>query len=343
MPSSDPFNVSSGFKWLLGIAALMVILGALKQAEAIVIPIMLSLFIAIICAPPLAWMTSHRVPSWLAILLLVFGLVVFGSILVLFVGSAIDTFTLRLPTYQARLQDEAVKLVPYFERLGLPVTREQMLNHFNPASLMRLAGNALTNLGSLLTNLLLIVFIVIFLLLEATLLKDKLHRALPSAERSLEQADSFVRQVNTYLVIKTSISIATGCLISLWLWMLGVDFAALWGLIAALMNFIPNVGSILAAIPAVLLAVVQLGVTDAVLVALGYIAVNVLMGTVLEPRFMGSGLGLSPLVVFLSLIVWGWLFGPAGMFLSIPLTMIAKIALEQNPSTRWIAIMLGNS
>jgi predicted PurR-regulated permease PerM len=287
-------------------------------------------------------MTSHRVPPWLAIVLLVAGLVVFGSVLMLFVGSAIDTFTARLPTYQARLQDETVKLVPYFERFGLPVTRDQMLNHFNPAALMRLAGNALTNLGSLLTNLLLIIFIVIFLLLEATLLKDKLHKALPNAENSLDQAGSFMRQVNTYLVIKTTISLFTGLLVGIWLWILGVDFAPLWGLIAALMNFIPNVGSILAAVPAVLLAVVQLGVPDAVLVAAGYIAVNLLMGNVLEPRFMGNGLGLSPLVVFLSLMIWGWLFGPAGMFLSIPLTMIAKIALEQNPSTRWVAIMLGN-
>ncbi|MDY6890807.1 MAG: AI-2E family transporter [Pseudomonadota bacterium] len=342
MSSSELLRASSGFKWLLGIAALMVILGALKQAEAIVIPILLAVFVAIICAPPLAWMTSHRVPPWLAIVLLVAGLVVFGSVLMLFVGSAIDTFTARLPTYQARLQDETVKLVPYFERFGLPVTRDQMLNHFNPAALMRLAGNALTNLGSLLTNLLLIIFIVIFLLLEATLLKDKLHKALPNAENSLDQAGSFMRQVNTYLVIKTTISLFTGLLVGIWLWILGVDFAPLWGLIAALMNFIPNVGSILAAVPAVLLAVVQLGVPDAVLVAAGYIAVNLLMGNVLEPRFMGNGLGLSPLVVFLSLMIWGWLFGPAGMFLSIPLTMIAKIALEQNPSTRWVAIMLGN-
>jgi predicted PurR-regulated permease PerM len=148
--------------------------------------------------------------------------------------------------------------------------------------------------------------------------------------------------VNKYLVIKTTVSLATGCLVTFWLWILGVDFAPLWGLVAALMNFIPNVGSILAAVPAVLLSIVQLGLPDAALVALGYIAINLLMGNVLEPRYMGSGLGLSPLVVFLSLMVWGWMFGPAGMFLSIPLTMIAKIALEQNPSTRWVAIMLGN-
>jgi len=342
MSESNPVTFSAGFKWLLGLAALMVILGALKIAEAVVVPMLLAIFIAIICAPPLAWMTSHRVPPWLAIMLLVFVLMIFSWVLVLFVGSAIDTFTLRLPTYQTRLQDEAVKLLPFLERLGLPVTQEQFLTHFNPGSVMRLAGNALTNLGALLTNLMLIVFVVIFLLLEATLLGDKLHKALPNAEHSLSQAGEFVRKVNKYLVIKTTVSLATGCLVTFWLWILGVDFAPLWGLVAALMNFIPNVGSIIAAVPAVLLSIVQLGLPDAALVALGYIAINLLMGNVLEPRYMGSGLGLSPLVVFLSLMVWGWMFGPAGMFLSIPLTMIAKIALEQNPSTRWVAIMLGN-
>jgi len=342
MSDSNGTVFSPGFKWLLGLAALMIIMGGLKIAEAIVVPMLLAMFIAIISAPPLAWMTSHRVPSWLAILILVFVLMIFSWVLVLFVGSAIDTFTLRLPTYQARLQDEAVKLLPFLERLGLPVTRDQLLNHFNPGSVMRLAGNALTNLGGLLTDLMLIVFVVIFLLLEATLLSDKLHKALPNAEHSMEQAGDFVRKVNKYLVIKTTVSLATGFLITIWLWILGVDFAPLWGLVAALMNFIPNVGSIIAAIPAVLLSIVQLGLPDAALVAAGYIAVNVLMGNVLEPRYMGTGLGLSPLVVFLSLMIWGWMFGPAGMFLSIPLTMIAKIALEQNPSTRWIAIMLGN-
>lgn len=342
MSDNNPVALSPGFKWLIGLASLMVILGALKIAEAVVVPMLLAVFIAIICAPPLAWMTSHRVPSWLAVMILVLGLMIFSWILVLFVGSAIDTFTLRLPTYQARLQEEAVKLLPFFERLGLPVTRDQFLNHFNPGSLMRMAGNALTNLGGLLTDLMLIVFVVIFLLLEATLLGDKLRKALPNADTSMQQAGDFVRKVNKYLVIKTTVSLLTGFLITTWLWILGVDFAPLWGLVAALMNFIPNVGSIIAAVPAVLLSVVQLGLPDAALVAAGYIAVNLLMGTVLEPRYMGTGLGLSPLVVFLSLIIWGWMFGPAGMFLSIPLTMIAKIALEQNPSTRWVAIMLGN-
>ena len=121
---------------------------------------------------------------------------------------------------------------------------------------------------------------------------------------------------------------------------LGVDFAILWGLVAFLLNYVPIIGSIIAAIPAILLALIQLGVAPALLTCLGYVVVNVIFGSILEPRFMGRGLGLSTLVVFLSLVFWGWILGPVGMILSVPLTMIVKIALESSDDTHWIAVML---
>jgi AI-2 transport protein TqsA len=120
-----------------------------------------------------------------------------------------------------------------------------------------------------------------------------------------------------------------------------VDYAVLWALIAFLLNFVPTIGSILAAFPAVLLALVQIDVQAALLVAIGYLVVNTLIGSILEPKIMGYGLGLSTLVVFVSLVFWGWVLGPVGMFLSVPLTMSLKIALDANPQTRPIAIMLG--
>lgn len=341
MPSS--FDIKTpGLAWLLGLAAVIVILAGLKAAETIVIPIMLALFIGIICTPPLHFLTRNKVPAILAILIIVTFLVIFGGLLGVVATSAIDSFITRLPDYQQRLETEMIGLLPALEKLGIPVSSKQLLTYFNPSQVMDLVASALTNLGSLLTNLFLIIFIVIFLLLEEAAFSQKLRQALPSAEKSLRKASEFVAQVNKYLVIKSTISFATGVLVALWVWFLGLDFPLLWGLIAMLMNFIPNVGSILAAIPAVLLALVQLGFPEAGMVAAGYLAVNMVMGNLIEPRFMGKGLGLSPLVVFLSLILWGWLFGAAGMFLSIPLTMIAKIALEQSPSTQWLAVMLGN-
>lgn len=335
-------QTTQGLKWLIGIASLTVILAGLKAAETIVIPILLALFVAIISTPFIRSITRRGVPPFAAVILVLVVLIVFGSVLVMIVSQSIDLFLQRMPHYQARLQLVITELLPYLERWEIPVNRETVMTHLNPAQVMGLVGTALSGIGSVLTNLFLVVFIVIFLLLEEATFSGKLKAALPNAERSLSNASGFMRQVNQYLMIKTTISFITGVLVTLWLWYLDVDFPVLWGLVAMLMNYIPNVGSLIAAIPAVLLSLVQLGLGDAALVAAGYVAINVVMGNLVEPRFMGRGLGLSPLVVFLSLMLWGWLFGPVGMFLSIPLTMIAKIALEQNDETRWLGILLGN-
>lgn len=335
-------SVSSGLIWLIGLAAVVVILAGLKAAETIVIPVLLAFFIGIICMPPLHYMTRNRVPPVLAIIIIMLFLLVFGSVLGMIISSTVDTFLLRLPDYQHRLEVEMVSLLPFLEQAGIPLTREQLLEHLNPSQAMDWVGKALSNLSSLLTNLFLILFIVVFLLLEEATFGQKLRQAIPDVDESLGKASNFVEQVNKYLVMKTIISVVTGVLLGFWCWVLGLDFPLLWGLIAVLMNYIPNVGSILAAIPPILLAIVQLGVPDALLVTAGYLVVNVTIGNIIEPRVMGRGLGLSPLVVFLSLVLWGWLLGAVGMFLSIPLTMIVKIALEQYPSTRWLGVMLGD-
>jgi predicted PurR-regulated permease PerM len=143
------------------------------------------------------------------------------------------------------------------------------------------------------------------------------------------------------MVIKTLISLATGVLIGIWLFILGVDFPILWGFLAFLLNYVPNVGSTIAAIPAVLLAFIQLGLGRAVMATAGYMAVNFILDNVIETRLMGQRLGLSTLVVFLSLIFWGSLLGPVGMVLCIPLTMTLKFACENNRDTRWIAVLIG--
>ena len=144
------------------------------------------------------------------------------------------------------------------------------------------------------------------------------------------------------MTIKTLTSALTGVTIAVGLLIEGVDFAVLWGFFAFLLNFIPNVGSFIAAVPAVLVAALQRGYGAALVTAGLYLAVNVVVGSILEPRWMGNQLGVSPLVVFLSLVFWGWVFGPVGMFLSVPLTISVQIMLASNPGTRWVAVLLGN-
>jgi predicted PurR-regulated permease PerM len=149
-----------------------------------------------------------------------------------------------------------------------------------------------------------------------------------------------MKSVNHYLVIKAVMSLITGLVIAVYLTVLGVDFAIVWGALAFFMNFVPYIGSIIAAVPAVILSLIDAGPVVSLAVAGGFVVVNLIVGNVLEPRYMGRGLGLSTLVVFLSLIFWGWVFGPVGMFLSTPLTMIVKIALENDPKSRWISVLL---
>jgi len=141
--------------------------------------------------------------------------------------------------------------------------------------------------------------------------------------------------------LKTWISLATGAVIATWLTLLGVEYPLLWGLLAFLLNYVPNIGSIIAAVPAIMMAFIQLGIGSALATAAGYLVVNIAVGSIIEPRVMGRGMGLSTLVVFLSLLFWGWALGPVGMVLSVPLTMILKIALESRDDTRWFAVLLG--
>ena len=181
---------------------------------------------------------------------------------------------------------------------------------------------------------------VIFLLIEATALPNK-WAVIGKNAPATAGFGKFLDSVNAYMAIKGWVSLATGAIITIWLAVLGVDYPLLWGLLAFLFNFVPNIGSIIAAIPAVLLALVQFGPGTAIGAGVGYLAVNVVMGNVIEPRFMGKGVGLSTLVVFISLVFWGWVLGPVGMLLSVPLTMVVKLALEARQDTYWIAVLLG--
>uniref|UniRef100_A6VXX2 AI-2E family transporter n=1 Tax=Marinomonas sp. (strain MWYL1) TaxID=400668 RepID=A6VXX2_MARMS len=329
-----------GIHWLVGFAAFVIIIAALKEASQIVVPFMLSVFIAIICAPAMASLRRRNVPTWLSILLVVLVILVGISSIAVLVGASLDNFSNELPTYKKRFGEEMSSLIQMINRLGLHVSYDQVKGYIDPSALMQMVANALRGLGSALTNLVLVVMIVIFILFEAVELPKKLSLAFSDASKSMDKFDSFIKSVNRYLVIKTLLSMLTGVLITFFMWVLGVDFPILWGVCAFLLNFVPNIGSIIAAVPAVLLAFVQLGSLSAGLVAGVFLVVNLIVGNVIEPRYMGRGLGLSTLVVFLSLLLWGWVFGPVGMLLSIPLTIIMKLAFEANPKMHWLAVMI---
>ena len=326
---------------LITFAALVVIIAGMKASASIIVPFLFAVFIAIICAPPLNWMTRRRVPGVLAVLIILCVILLIGFLLMLVVGTSIQSFTNALPGYQANLQQQFNVFINWLSGLGIDVSTTGIREAFNPSSAIKMVNVLLNSLGGLFTNTFLILFTVLFILLEASSFPVKLRAISGQGGINFDYVDHFLASVQHYIGLKTITSLATGALVAILLSVLGVDFPLLWGLIAFLLNYIPNIGSIIAAVPAVLLALVQFGVSTALGTALGYLVINVLIGSIIEPRVMGRGMGLSALVVFLSLIFWGWVFGPMGMILSVPLTMLAKLALENGETTRWVAVLLG--
>jgi len=328
-------------RFLVACAAFVVVVAGMKAAASIVVPFLLAIFITILCAPPVFWMQRHKLPDWVSVLIMMLVVAGIGVALLALIGSQSDDFARALPGYQARFKTELVKFVGWLQHMGVDAPRQTVLEHLNPAAAMSLAGNLISGLSGVLANAFLILLTVVFMLFEAAAFGEKIRRGSLHGENSIARLHSVVDSINRYISIKTTISLVTGIVIWGWLALLGVDFAMLWGLLAFLLNFVPNIGSIIAAVPAVLLAWLQLGTGHALGAAAGYLVVNVVAGNILEPRYMGRGLGLSTLVVFLSLVFWGWVLGTVGMLLSVPLTMALKIALEANQGTRWFAALLG--
>ncbi len=326
---------------VLTAAACIVIIAGMKASTVVLVPFLLSAFIAIIGAPPMFWLQRRRVPAVLAVFIVVLITLGFVVLVGTLVGQSITDFTKDMPLYQGKIKAQTAVVLAWLAGLGIDTRSLALTEVFDPGAAMKLAATVLNGLGSVLTNGFLILMTVVFILLEAASFPAKLQAIKGTPEASLSRWEGFLNDVKQYMAIKTWVSLATGVLISAWAAILGVDYPLLWGLLAFTLNYVPNIGSIIAAVPAVLLALVQLGLFKALLTAGGYIVVNLVMGNVVEPRFMGRGLGLSTLVVFLSLLFWGWVLGPVGMLLSVPLTITAKIALDSSEETRWIAVLLG--
>lgn len=327
---------------LATLAAICIILASMKAAAPILNPLFLSVFIAIICLPSLAWLNKKGLPSSVAVGLVICGLMLSVATLGVYVVSSIDEFSQQLPSYQQNLKQQSATLIQWLQSHGMAnIINIETFKSFDGGKAMRFVGSLVSGLSNVFADIFLILLTVIFVLFEGYALPKKVHAAFGSYELNYHSSE-IITSINQYMAIKAITSLVTALLISLWLFVLGVDFPILWGVAAFMFNFVPTIGSIIAAFPTVLLSLVQLGIDSTLLVILGYFVVNMVVGNIWEPRIMGKGLGLSTLVVFLSLTFWGWMFGTIGMLLSVPFTMIAKIILEKDPHTRWIAILLGS-
>lgn len=335
-------SMSKGSKILLNIAMFVVVIAGAKAAQAIIIPFILAGFLAVISAPPFFWLTEKKIPTALSLVIVIGAVILFALLIVSLVSSSVQDFSNSLPYYQSRIVEITSGLLTWLKGFGVDVSSQVVLEYFDPRVAMKLVTRFLTELGGILANGFLILLAVSFMLLESSTFTTKIAVAFGEQTNSQQHIKKFTASLKQYISIKSIMSVITGVIITIFLAVLGVEYPLLWGVLAFLLNYIPNLGSILAAVPAILMALIQLGAGSAAIVAAGYMVINILMGSILEPKYMGRGVGLSTLVVFLSLVFWGWVLGPVGMLLSVPLTMTLKIALESSEDSRWLAVILGS-
>jgi predicted PurR-regulated permease PerM len=324
-------------------AAFVIIVAGMKAAESLLAPFLMSLFVAVLVTPPLFYLKSKGLPNGLAILLVVLGLILIGLLFSWLILGSMNDFTGNLGKYQERLTAQSHQLLLWLNQHDIEIDEATVSAYLDPGKAMAMAGRLISGLGNVLGQAVFILLTVIFMLLEATTFRKKIHAFSDNPHYSLERIEAITGGIKQYMMIKTSTSLLTGSLVALLLAVIGVDYPLLWGFIAFLFNYVPTIGSIIAAIPALLLALVQFGLPEMLWAAAGYLVINSVVGNMLEPKFMGKGLGISSLLVFVSLVLWGWVLGPVGMFLSAPLTMTVKIVLEGIDETRKYAILLGQN
>lgn len=326
---------------LIAVACFVVVVAGMKAAGGILLPLMFAVFLSVLVWPLVNWMVRHRVPRVLAIivaLLLVTATMLAGTAIV---TDAMAEFTAQIPSYQAPLKAQADLINSWLLRQGLdPIVELDTI--FQPDIVLGLVRGVALGIAGILSNVVLVVLVMAFILLEASELGTKLVVVFGEREGQSWVTDAGDR-VQRYLGIKTFFSALTGLLLGLFLAWLGLSFPVMWGFLAFTLNFVPAIGSIVASIPPIALALVEFGPAGALVVALAYLAVNFSIGNVIEPRVMGRRLGLSPFVVILSLLFWGYIWGPGGTLLGVPLTVIVKLVLESSPNTRWLAMLLAGA
>jgi len=325
---------------LVGAACLVIIVAGLHAAEAIVVPCLLAIFITVLCAPFLIWLQRHRVPNWLALTVVLAGMLLVVLVVTTIIGGSLDSFRRSLPHYQQQLMHRLTFALDTARAHGIAVPAD-LTALVSPGVLMQLTVRLLSTLRNMLADSLLIVLIIGFILAEATALPAKMQAAFGRHTTLISTAGQFSVAAQRYLMTRMAISAVNGVSWGIWLAVLGVDFAAMWGVLMFIMYFVPTIGAVLALLPPLMLALVMFGVVRALLVVAGFLLFQLVYSTILEPRLLGNSLGLSPLVVFLSLVFWGWVLGPIGMILSVPLTSLLKIAFESSAHLRGYAILLG--
>ena len=342
---------------LVTVACAVIVIGGMKLAQSFFIPILLAAFIATISFPITGWLRKNRVPRSIAVLLTVlidFAFLI--GIILICISLLGDLETKWQDTYYPALTqriDEAseatVGLLEKFdvkdarmkvEAYGLSNIQEQFTGKESMVKLLDLGTDVAWKALSFLGTTFMVLVLTIFMLSEARMFGRRADAILDARGPNFQRILLATSDIQRYLAIKTLVSLATGILAGFLCWAARLDFFLLWGILAFALNFIPVLGSIIAGVPPLILALLVHGGPSAMAIAIGFISINVFLGNFLEPMLMGRRFGLSTLVVIVSVLFWGYVWGPVGMLLGVPLTMVLKVMLDNSDEFRWLSVAI---
>ena len=334
---------------LFRLAALVVIVAGLRAAGPIIIPMLLAGFLAVLSYPLLAALLRRGVRPGLALAATVVAAAAVLTVFVLIINGAVSGFLTAAPTYQELLITQA--------QGWLETARERVTvlpdwlspETFDPSPLLDLAGGVVGGIvggtvrgvASFISLMFLTLVVMVFMLAETLGLSGKLREAFGDRADLLRHVDSITQSTQRYVAVKTFVSALVGLSVGILTALLGIEFPVVWAVVAFFLHYIPTFGAFVAAVPTVLVALAQHGWGLASLVAAGYLVIGSVLGNILEPALLGRRVGLSPLAVLLSIVFWGWVWGPIGMILSVPVTVILKITFEHSEQLKWLATLLG--
>lgn len=345
-----------GLRILLVLGSLVIIIAGLKAAAGFLVPVMLAFFIATVSYPITAWLRRHGVPRAFAVLATVmvdFAFLV-GVVLlaITFVGDLQEEWEGTYKDQSTRklleAEDWAVGVLQKWEvedarkKVREYVTNDLVaqLSSIKVEDILDVSTNVVGRVTSFLGAALIILLCTVFMLTEARMYGRRLTLIAEARGPNFERMLSAGKDIQRFLGIKTAVSLATGLLAGFLCWAAGLEFFILWGILAYALNYIPVMGSIIAGIPPAIVALLMIGWPSAVAVAVGYCAINIFLGNFVEPMMMGHRFGMSTLVVIISVMFWGWVWGPVGMFLAVPIMMMLKVVLENSYEFRWLAVAI---
>lgn len=336
-------QLSFSIRSLFALGMLGLTLALMYTAAYYLNAILLAWLIVLVASPLLYALRGRGAPSWLAFLVTLLVIIIaflgFGLILVL----GFNQLVASIPTYIDQADELVNSIKDVFVSLGIDQEDvSAILNAFSPASLVEGAVSFLGSLIGALSNVILVILLVVFLLIEAFSAPEKLAAEIRAGNDYLQRYFHVSDTLRKYFQLTTVVALVTGVLDTIFFLIMGVDFAILWGIIAFLCSYIPTLGFWLAAIPPTILALLELGPTQALIVFLGVVLINGFAENVIKPKYMGEGIDLSPFMIIFSVIFWAALLGPMGAILGVPVSLLFKeLILEADDQNRWIARMMG--